>query len=239
MPTSYLLKVTLKDMPHTIWRRFVVPSDTTLDALHEVLQTVMGWNCSHLHAFTAGKQQYLPSEVLDDYDDLPEEEYTLADVASRKGAKIRYEYDFGDGWEHEIVVENIDYANPDWPYRVYCIEGVRACPPEDCGGVGGYMDFCEALQDKKHPKHRELKEWYGGKYDPDHFDLAEVNKAFGIKVSKPKKTSKPDGQWVFDKSKPEVDENKDMIQFGKKIKKAARKKGNLKTDEPTYQIIDN
>jgi hypothetical protein len=186
MSTSYLLKVTLKEIPNPIWRRFVVPSDMPLDELHEVLQVVMGWHNGHLHAFNVGKQPYLPAEDNDD-DDLPEEDYTLADVAPKKRAKIRYEYDFGDGWEHEILVENTDYSNPDWPYPVYCLEGVRACPPEDCGGVGGYMDFCEAMADKKHPEHRELKEWFGGKYDPEHFDLVEVNKSLGVKAGKSKK----------------------------------------------------
>jgi hypothetical protein len=142
-------------------------------------------------------------------DDLLEEDYTLADIAPKKGAKIRYEYDFGDGWEHEIVVENTDYPNPEWP--VYCIEGVRACPPEDCGGVGGYMDFCEAMADKKHPEHRELKEWYGGKYDPDHFDLAKVNEALGVK---PKKKPKPQVD-----PKPETNENHELSRPGKKLKK--------------------
>ena len=190
MPTSYLLKVTLQDMPNTIWRRFVVPSDIPLDGLHQVLQVVMGWHNSHLHAFTVGKQRYYPTmAMMDDIpDDLPEEEYTLATIAPRKGVKIRYDYDFGDSWEHEIVVENANYSNPDWPHPIYCMEGVRACPPEDCGGVYGYMDFCEAIADKNHPEHRELKEWYGGKYDPDHFDLAEVNKALGVRAKKPKKT---------------------------------------------------
>jgi len=214
MPTSYLLKVTLKDMPKTIWRRFVVPSDIPLDELHVVLQDVMGWDHSHLHAFTVGKQQYLPDEA-NSGDDLPEEDYTLADVAGRKGTKIRYEYDFGDGWEHEIVVENTDYSNPDWPYPVYCMEGVRACPPEDCGGVGGYMNFCEAMADKNHPENHDLKEWYGDKFDPDHFDLAEVNKTLGIKPIKatkpPKKQADP---------KPKTDESNELSKLGKKLKKA-------------------
>ena len=144
MPTSYLLKVKLKDVPKSIWRRFVVPSDLPLDELHKVLQDVMGWGNFHLHVFTVGKQQYLPAEVYDE-GELPEEDYTLADIAMKKGAKIHYEYDFGDNWEHEIVVENTNYANPDWPYPVYCIEGVRACPPEACGGVYGYMNFCKRL----------------------------------------------------------------------------------------------
>jgi len=217
MPTSYLLKVTLKDMPKLIWRRFVVPSNMSLDGLHEVLQVVMGWDNSHLHVFIVGKQRYYPTMTLsDDFpDDLPEEDFTLADVAGRKGTKIRYEYDFGDGWEHEIVVENTDYSNPDWPYPVYCMEGVRACPPEDCGGVGGYANFCDAMADKKHPEHHELKEWYGDKFDPDHFDLAEVNKVLGVKPSKatkpPKKQAEP---------KPETNESHELSKLGKKLKKA-------------------
>lgn len=186
MPTSYLLKTTLKDTPHIIWRRFVVPSDITLDRLHGVVQTVMGWDGCHLHAFIVGKRHYIPSEALeedmfDDQGDLPEEEYTLESLVSRKGAKIRYVYDFGDDWLHEIVVENTNYVNPDWPYPICCLEGVRACPPEDCGGVSGYVNFCKAMTDPKHPEHRELKSWFGGKYDPDHFDLDAVNKSLGVK----------------------------------------------------------
>ncbi|MDR0310401.1 MAG: plasmid pRiA4b ORF-3 family protein [Acidobacteriota bacterium] len=192
-PTAYLLKVTLKYVPNAIWRRFVVPSDIMLDELHEVLQAVMGWHNCHLHAFTAGQKRYGSDRDVFFDDLLPEEKYSLADIATKKGSKIHYEYDFGDGWDHEIVVENTKYSNPDWPYPVYCIEGACACPPEDCGGVPGYMNFCEAIADKKHQEHRMLKEWYGGKYDPDHFDLARVNKMLGVKPVKPKKTTTPRG----------------------------------------------
>ena len=160
--------------------------------------------------------------MMDDLDALPEEKFTLEKLASRKGAKLKYWYDFGDDWMHEIVVESTNYENPDWPYSVCCIEGVRACPPDDCGGVYGFVDFCEAMADPKHPEHRELKSWYGGKFDPDHFDLAEVNRSLGVKHSKAttkkvakkavkkaaKKTAKkatkkkgskvgPRGTWVF------------------------------------------
>ena len=112
MSTSYLLKVTLKDMPKTIWRRFVVQSDIPLDGLHIILQLVMGWQNRHHHAFTVGQQRYYSKATLLSAaypDALPENKCILADIAPKKGAKIRYEYDFGDGWEHEIVVENTDY----------------------------------------------------------------------------------------------------------------------------------
>ena len=217
MSTSYLLKITLADTPHLIWRRFVVPSGITLDRLHDVIQIVMGWQDCHLHAFIVGKQYYKSADAIaldpfDGGDDLPEEDYTLESLVSRKGAKIKYWYDFGDDWTHEIVLENANYTNPDWPYPIYCIEGVRACPPEDCGGVFGFTDFCEAMADPQHPEHRELKSWFGGKFDPDRFDLDAVNKRLGIKRSPKKATkkamkktakkaakkkSKPRGAWVF------------------------------------------
>lgn len=219
---NYLLKITLKDTQHLIWRRFVVPSDIRLDQLHDVIQIVMGWHNSHFHSFLVGKQQYMPRSALMDgiTDDLPEEEYTLNKIAARKGAKFKYWYDFGDDWIHEIVVESTDYANPDWPYPICCIEGVRACPPDDCGGVYGFADFCEAMADPKHPRHRELKSWFGGKFDPDRFDLDAVNKNLGVgrssaqkkttkkavkktvkKTAKKKAKKKPRAGWVFiDKS---------------------------------------
>jgi len=195
MPTSYLLKITLEEVHHPIWRRFVVPSNIPLNRLHDVVQSVMGWEDCHIHAFIVGKQHYLPtyaieSNPFDDGNDLPEEEYTFESLIARKGAKIKYWYDFGDSWMHEIVVESIDYTNPDWPYPICCIEGVRACPPEDCGSTPGFVDFCEAMTDPKHPEHEEFKEWYGSKYNPDRFDLEAVNKKLGIKRSAKKATKK-------------------------------------------------
>lgn len=198
MPTSYLLKITLKNVSRPIWRRFVVPSNIKLHELHDVIQNVMGWCDCHLHAFIVGNQYYKSTEVidLDSYDDedededgdLPEENYLLQSLVSKKGAKIKYWYDFGDNWKHEIVVESVDYMHPDWPYPIYCLEGVRACPPEDCGSASGFARFCEAMADPKHPKHRDVKAWFGGKYDPDHFDLDAVNKSLGVERTRaPKK----------------------------------------------------
>ena len=101
---------------------------------------------------------------------------------------MRYLYDFGDGWEHEILLVNPHYDDSYQPGPIFCIKGVGACPPEDCGGVGGFEDFCEAIADPKHPEHKELKSWYGGKYDPEHFDLDSVNEELGIDpLSNPKK----------------------------------------------------
>ena len=193
MPQFYLLKIKLLDMPHAIWRRFVVPSNITLDQLHEVVQIVMGWHNSHLHVFIKGNQQYMSAmslELGDENDSLLEDDYTLESLAPKKGAKIRYCYDFGDDWLHEIVVENVNYEDPAQSHPIYCVAGEKACPPEDCGGVYGYLDFCDAIADPKHPEHRNLKEWFGGKYDPNHFDLDAVNKRLGVGHSPKKKATK-------------------------------------------------
>ena len=186
MRRFYCLKITLKDVHRPIWRRFVVPSDIPLNEFHDVIQTVMGWCNAHLHEFEVGKghrdtQGYSPAEWIEDWDDsLPEEEYTLESLLSEKGAKIKYVYDFGDHWEHEILLENPNYDAPDQPGLIFCIKGVGACPPEDCGSTHGFENFCEAIADPKHPEHKEFKEWYGGKYDPDHFDLDGINEDLGV-----------------------------------------------------------
>ena len=183
MQQFYLLKITLMNMPHAIWRRFVVPANITLDQLHEVVQVVMGWHDCHCHAFIKDNQQYMPAMALEfgnECDSLLEDDYTLESLAPKKGAQIRYWYDFGDDWMHEIVVENANYEDSAQSHPVYCVAGEKACPPEDCGGGYGYLDFCDAMADPKHPEHRDLKEWFGGKYDPNHFDIDAVNKRLGV-----------------------------------------------------------
>ena len=193
------MKITLKDVHRPIWRRFVVPSNIRLDEFHNVLQTVMGWANGHLHEFEVGNarrgiQGYKPAEwIEDDWEDsLPEKDYTLESLLSEKGAKIRYRYDFGDNWEHDILLENSHYDDPDQPAPIFCIKGVGACPPEDCGSYSGFEDFCEAIANPKHPEYKELKEWYGGEYDPEHFDLDYVNEELGVERPSPpmKKTKK-------------------------------------------------
>jgi hypothetical protein len=85
-----------------------------------------------------------------------------------------YTYDFGDNWEHTIQIEKVVDAEPGIRYP-RCIDGKRACPPEDCGGAWGYGDFLKAIQDPKHSEHEEMTEWIGGEFDPEEFDLAAVN----------------------------------------------------------------
>jgi hypothetical protein len=174
----YQIKVTLKNTKPPIWRRLLVRSDSTLGDLHAIIQAAMGWWDYHLHQFIVGETYYgQPHPDYDDYLEMLDEEYvTLGQVAPREGAKFDYEYDFGDGWEHRVLVEKIVPPEPGQAYPV-CIKGRRACPPEDVGGTWGYADFLDAIRDPEHPEHDSYLEWIGGDFDPEAFDLDEVNDA--------------------------------------------------------------
>ena len=169
----YLLKIQLADIEPAIWRRFVVPADITLDRLHDVIQIVMGWTDSHLHEFTIGKKRYTEYPEYED-DGLECGRYRLGDLIKQKGRAFHYLYDFGDSWEHEIVIEENRYFNPKMDTVLACLEGERACPPEDVGGVSGYFEFCEALKDPNHDEHESYMEWSGGDYDSESFEAEAV-----------------------------------------------------------------
>jgi Plasmid pRiA4b ORF-3-like protein len=175
--TVYQLKVTLADLEPPIWRRIEVP-DVTLGELHDILQVVMGWHDSHMHQFIVDGTYY--GQIMPDGFDLEikdEDGVLLSQViGDQKKARFVYEYDFGDSWQHEIVVEKTLEPEPKVHYP-RCVEGARACPPEDCGGSWGYVDFLEAMADPKHENHRDMKEWIGGKFDPEKFSSVAVNRA--------------------------------------------------------------
>ena len=167
-------KVMLRGSKPPIWRRVQAPGDITLGALHTVLQLVMAWDGYHLHQFVVGDTFYSDPAMMDDLDTLDEDTTTLRQVVPREGMKIFYEYDFGDSWEHEILVEKV--LPPEGGVQApTCIGGSRACPPEDVGGVWGYQWFLEAIQDPAHPQHEERLEWIGGDFDPESFDPDKVN----------------------------------------------------------------
>jgi hypothetical protein len=172
----YQLKVTLKDTRPPIWRRVLVTGDTKLGKLHRMLQVVMGWEDSHLHQFKVGGTNYgVPDREFPELAIRRESSVKLSQIAPGEKARFSYEYDFGDSWEHEIAVERILPPVPDVLLPA-CIAGSRACPPEDCGGVWGYDSFVEAIQDPDHLEHEEMLQWAGGEFDPEAFDLDEINR---------------------------------------------------------------
>jgi len=177
----YHLKITLEGIAPPIWRRLQVPGNANLGWLHAVIQVAMGWTNSHLHQFIVGKQVYSdPSFDLDGYEDSPhvvdEDATPLTKVARRVRSTFAYEYDFGDSWDHRITVEKILAPDPSAIRLAQCLDGERACPPEDCGGVWGYGDLLEIIMDPKHEEYESMIEWLGGGFDPESFDRDRINK---------------------------------------------------------------
>ena len=177
------LKVTLLDIDPPIWRRIEVPSDFTLEDLHDVLQVVMGWDNSHLHQFMTRDGRWFKGltpfgDELDSFDDgaLEGWEVHLYDLKEELKEKMAYEYDFGDGWMHEVKLVEAKPADQSRP-KVRCLAGDRACPPDDCGGTWGYQDLLDAF---KNPKRQddEMLEWLGDDFDPEAFDVDNVNRRF-------------------------------------------------------------
>ncbi|MGA9077158.1 MAG: plasmid pRiA4b ORF-3 family protein, partial [Acidimicrobiales bacterium] len=174
-PNVFWMRIALLDHEPEIWRRLLVPGSVRLDKLHLIFQTAMGWTNSHLHQFRMSNALYgMHVEEWDD-DELHEIEYTLAEVV-RPGGEFLYDYDFGDSWKHQVVVEHASRTRPVLKFAV-CTEGARACPPEDVGGTGGYAQLLEALRDPRHEEHEEYRTWVGEDFDPGLFDLAQVNAA--------------------------------------------------------------
>jgi hypothetical protein len=170
----YQLKVTLADIRPPIWRRIQVPGNTPLPLLHLMLQAAMGWCNCHLHAFTINEVDYGAADPEFDSGMENETRIRLDKVIPAAKMRFSYTYDFGDGWNHKILVEKILPPNPGVQYPV-CLAGARACPPEDCGGPWGYGDFLRAINDPNHEEHKQLLEWVGGSFDPEAFDLDGVD----------------------------------------------------------------
>jgi hypothetical protein len=169
------IRVKLRNFSPPIWRRIEVPYNFTLHQLHLTIQAAMGWDNYHLYAFRIGRTSY----------SIPSDEYPNDDIDSRKTGitdlvfmgqkpKMIYEYDFGDGWEHDVTIQKT--LNPEQEVEYpRCVSGKMACPPEDCGGVYGYVKLLEILNDPMHEEYKDMLEWVGGKFDPERFDLEEAN----------------------------------------------------------------
>lgn len=167
------MRVSLMDVDPVVWRRLLVPGGVRLARLNDILQCAMGWTNSHLHCFEIGDERY--GMHADEYPDGEIDERSATVVkAIGDHDRFTYEYDFGDSWEHEIVVERVDRVHHGLRSAV-CLDGENACPPEDCGGPHGYARLLVALADRTHPDRDELTRWFGGPLDPQRFDLAAVN----------------------------------------------------------------
>jgi hypothetical protein len=174
----YQMKVSLIGIKPPIWRRIQVTGDTTLEILHTILQTAMGWFGGHLYEFVVHGISYGDLSMLTEGNVIDEKTVNLTQLISHEKERFRYLYDFGDGWEHDILVEKILPIEKEIHYPV-CTDGRRSCPPEDCGGPFGYEELLEILKDLAHPEHEEKFEWLPGDFDPDKFDIEHVNRELG------------------------------------------------------------
>lgn len=174
LKSIYQIKISLIGAKPPIWRTVLVANDLDLSAFHDVIQIAMGWTDSHLHQFMDDNKSYgIPDEDLEvEMED--EAEYKLFQLLIKEKDTLTYEYDFGDSWEHKILLEKILPYNSSTLLPV-CIKGKRACPPEDCGGIWGYEELLEIISNPKHPEHEDMLEWLGGEFDPDEFDIEEIN----------------------------------------------------------------
>ena len=177
MEKVFQLKIQLRGIEPPIWRRVLVPADFTLYQLHKVIQIVMGWWDYHLHEFVIdGKRYGRPVEsIWEDEKVYDENEYRLKDLIKRAGKKFMYEYDFGDSWRHDIKVEKTLKKTPDLVVP-QCIDGERAAPPEDVGGIPGYYGLVEAMKNPGSEDYEYFIEWLGEEYDPETFDMDEINR---------------------------------------------------------------
>ena len=171
------LRVALKGSRPPIWRRFQISPRWSLADLHDVVQAVMGWEDSHLHAFSKGRRRFsIPNPWLDDWGepDLDSRKYRIGQLLRREKDWIDYTYDFGDCWRHRITLQKI--LPLDRKVRLpVCISGRRRCPPEDSGGLWGYYRNLRIMEHPAHDEYEDTWSWMGRDFDPTQFSVEEVN----------------------------------------------------------------
>ncbi|GHJ40493.1 plasmid pRiA4b ORF-3 family protein [Streptomyces sp. TS71-3] len=187
--TIHKIKITLRESRPPIWRRLEVPSGITLRDLHHIIQAAFGWEDYHMWAFETGRDRY---GVVDcDLGIRSAASKRLDHVAPHTGDRLRYTYDFGDDWEHDLLIEDVTAPEAGTAYP-RCLTGRRACPPEDCGGIWGYDYLIEVLADPHHEEHEDRLEWLGlgsaDQFDPAAFDAAQVNSALSALTNVPVKS---------------------------------------------------
>jgi hypothetical protein len=176
--TIYQLKVTLLKITPPIWRRLLVPDNCSLDDLHIMIQCAMGWSNHYLHSFEYKGQCYKSGSLFGNgrhYDALNTTNVKLSDLKLKVKDSFLYIYEFIDYWEHRIILEEISESNILIKYP-FCLDGRRACPPEDCGGPMGYKKILVAFKNKRDSKHHDINEWLPKDFDPEYFDKDDVNR---------------------------------------------------------------
>jgi hypothetical protein len=177
MPQAlYQVKVSVLDIEPLIWRRLIVPRAITLRRMHRVLQATMGWQDYHLYEFQAGEKRYGEPDAAEPEDELLSAGWgRLSWILRSVGEMVMYVYDFGDEWRHQLVLEDLPSANE---YRAYprCLDGARACPPEDIGGPISYSKWLQRLASDVESERNEARWILGKRFDPERFDIRSANR---------------------------------------------------------------
>ena len=179
------IKITLMHTSPQIWRRILVPKNLNLERLHDAIQISMGWDFSHLFEFTVGDRQYgePDPDAPTGSKALRAKNLKLSTIIDRGIQQFAYLYDFGDNWEHEILVEKQIAADDGRRYPVF-VHGEGRCPPEDVGGTDGFEEFLVAIKDTTHDNHTHYLDWAGGDYDPNTIDLEGINQGLELMASR-------------------------------------------------------
>lgn len=178
-PTTHVLRVSLRYVEPEVWRRIVVDSEMPLPKFASALERAMGWESTHLHSFDVGGVLFGNTEY-DAPHFISEKAARVTHVLPRVESSLRWDYDFGDGWEHDVVVEAIEPLNPKAKHSVV-LDGARACPPEDVGGPGGYQELLRVLNDPTNREHERMVSWAPKGFDPVVFDLVAANRRLRAK----------------------------------------------------------
>lgn len=188
---TYTLRIDLVGSKPPIWRRIRVDGQITLDRLHDAIQAAFGWTDSHLHAFQIGSERYRhPDSIFwGDSDFWDETKMQLADMVSQ-GQRFAYQYDFGNDWLHQIIVEKVTPRKTMHSSFASLITGKRACPPEDIGGIWAYENFLKTMANTHVTKDRDLLNWAENKFNPEAFDLAEAQKMVEAVSCRPQSAKK-------------------------------------------------
>jgi hypothetical protein len=181
---TYQILISLKNSKPIIWRRILISSGLSLSDFHKVIQTTMGWTNSHLHQFIKNNTFYTVRMGDDDFwEEMNNVDYKgmkVSDLLVNEDDTIIYEYDFGDGWMHDLTLEKKITNDPKIIYPS-CLTGKMNCPPEDCGGVWGYEDLLKIIKNPEHEEYEGYMEWLGGAFDPKDFNKDEINKRLKTK----------------------------------------------------------
>lgn len=167
--------IVLNETNPPVWRQLIIPDSFSLYELHHAIQLAFDWRNYHLYNFIVNDKAYGDPSLLEDLDCLSDKLVNISSIFKTTGSTVIYEYDFGDGWIHNIKLEKIAENLAEIKYPI-CIDGSMACPPEDCGGISGYEHLLKVVKNSKHPEYKEMVQWLGKVFDPEAFHLQKVNK---------------------------------------------------------------